>query len=419
MANTLDSNTIRIRMYRVGFGDCFLVSLPLTGNGGFRHVLVDCGVHAKGNIGTMDEVVDNIGTATDKKLAIVIATHAHQDHISGFDGTKFGKFEIGEVWMPWTEDPNDPRAAKLKKEHVALAAQLDDHFAAQASRSPRISKSRAAASAAVANLVANKSALQALHSGFGVNARIRFFKAGDSLQSLANVPGLSVSILGPPTDEKFLAKMDPPSGHSYLRLDGNHIESVNQLRPLGEKWTVKANAPELKHLRLSQSDKKRLQDDVAGDSLDGLAFALDKAINNTSIVTLFSFRGQTLLFPGDAQYGNWEAWLEQDGSADILSRIGFLKVAHHGSVNATPKDALEKMSTGKFAAMVSTQNTPWPSIPRGPLMDRLKQQTKNKIVRSDSLSIKNLPKAPKGPAVSKLPSGFVKGDFWYDYFIKL
>ena len=110
-------------MYRVGFGDCFLVTLPLTG-GGVRHVLVDCGVHAKGNIGTIDEVVDDIAAVTDKKLAIVIATHAHQDHISGFDPQKFGKFEIGEVWMPWSEDPNDPKAAKLKKKHVALAQQL-------------------------------------------------------------------------------------------------------------------------------------------------------------------------------------------------------------------------------------------------------------------------------------------------------
>src|SRR5947208_188732 len=300
MPDELDSNTIRIRMYRVGFGDCFLVSLPLTGDAGFRHILVDCGVHGKGNIGTMDEVVDNIGTITDKKLAVVIATHAHQDHISGCD----------------------------------------------------------------------------------------------------------------------LAKMDPPSGHSYLRLDGNRVESSNQLHPFASKWEIKPTDPEMQNLRLSEAEKKRIKDEVASDSLDGLAFALDKAINNTSVVTLFAFRGQILLFPGDAQYGNWEAWLQQSDSADILSSVMFLKVAHHGSVNATPKDALEQMSPGKFAAMVSTQSTPWPSIPRGPLMDRLKQQTKNKTIRSDSLAIKDI-KAPKGPVVSKLPSGFVKGDFWYDYFIKL
>ena len=417
MPDKLDSNTIRIRMYRVGFGDCFLVSLPLTGAAGFRHILVDCGVHGKGNIGTMDEVVDNIGTVTDKKLAVVIATHAHQDHISGFDPEKFGKFEVGEVWMPWTEDPTDAKAAKLKQKHVALAAQLNDHFAAQAFSGARISKSRTAAAAAVANLVANKTSLQALHSGFGVNARVTFLKAGDSLQSV-DVPGLSVKVLGPPTDEKFLAKMDPPAGHSYLRLDGNRVESANQLHPFPAKWESKASDPQIQNLRLSESETKRIKDEVASDSLDGLAFALDKAINNTSVVTLFAFRGQILLFPGDAQYGNWEALLKQGDSADILSSVTFLKVAHHGSVNATPKDALEQMSTGRFAAMVSTQSTPWPSIPRGPLMDRLKEQTKNKIIRSDSLTIKNL-KAPQGPVLSKLPAGFLKGDFWYDYFIKV
>ena len=419
MPENLDGNAIRIRMYRIGFGDCFLVSLPLAGDGGVRHVLVDCGVHAKGNIGTLDEITDNIAAATDGKLAIVIATHAHQDHISGFDPDKFGKFEIGEVWMPWSEDPNDSKAVKLKKKHVALAAQLEQHFEAQARIGARVSKTRAAASAAVANLVANKTSLQALHAGFSVNAQVRFFKAGDALKTLEEVPGLSVRFLGPPTDEKFLAKMDPPAGHSYLRLDGNRIEVMNQLRPFAEKWEIKPNRPEMKSLRLSSTQEGRIQNDVADDSLNGLAFALDKAINNTSLVTLFTFRGQTLLFPGDAQYGNWAAWLAQDGSADILSSVNFLKVAHHGSVNATPTDALEKMATGKFAAMVSTQSTPWPSIPRLPLIDRLKEQTKNKVIRSDSLALANFPKAPKGPAISKMPKGFQKGDFWYDYLIKL
>src|SRR6266481_5199584 len=39
------SAEINIRMYRVGFGDCFLLTLA-----GQYHILVDCGVHSKGNI---------------------------------------------------------------------------------------------------------------------------------------------------------------------------------------------------------------------------------------------------------------------------------------------------------------------------------------------------------------------------------
>src|SRR5439155_3899571 len=126
----------------------------------------------------MDEVVDNIGTITDKKLAIVIATHAHQDHISGFNPEKFGKFQIGEVWMPWTEDPKDAKAATLKKKHVALAAQLNDHFEAQAFSGARVSKSRAAAAAAVANLVAKRTRLKACHQAFALMPASGFFKPG-------------------------------------------------------------------------------------------------------------------------------------------------------------------------------------------------------------------------------------------------
>src|SRR5439155_5695234 len=105
---------------------------------------------------------------------------------------------------------------------------------------------------------------------------------------------------------------------------------------------------------------------------------------------------QHLLFPGDAQYGNWKFWLDQESAEAILSSVTFFKVAHHGSQNATPTSALERMKTGNFAAMVSTQSVPWDSIPRIPLMDRLGEQTKQRVLRSDSLSVKG---APKGPAV--------------------
>ncbi len=91
-----NKGTIRIRMYRVGFGDCFLVSFLNQKIGGALkdyHILVDCGVHSKGNIGTIDQVVDDVLTTTKGKIAVVVATHAHQDHMSGF-GDKFKDAEI-------------------------------------------------------------------------------------------------------------------------------------------------------------------------------------------------------------------------------------------------------------------------------------------------------------------------------------
>jgi hypothetical protein len=406
-------------MYRVGFGDCFLVSLPTGASTGDQHahILVDCGVHVKGDLDMIDQAVDHIGETTGKNLAVVVATHSHQDHISGFS-SKFSKFKIGEVWLPWCENLNDKQASKLQKKHATLALQLRDHFAA--SPKPRADDGvRQAAIAAVANLVPNKTAMDLLRSGFGVNAVVRYLEAGASLKNPANIAGLSVRVLGPPRDQKFLSKMDPPAGQRYLRATGGHVETVNDLKPFPERWRLESSESALAHLRLSREDRKNLKDELVEASLNGLAFALDQAKNNTSLATLLTFRGQHLLFPGDAQYGNWKFWLDQDDAEALLSSITFFKVAHHGSHNATPKDALERMKTGNFAAMVSTQSVPWESIPRIPLMDRLGEQTKNRVVRSDSLPLKDRPKAPKGPVLKTLPSGFQQGDFWYDYLIKL
>ena len=44
-------------------------------------------------------------------------THEHWDHVSGFllAESKFKDFEVGEVWMAWTENPDDPQARELDK----------------------------------------------------------------------------------------------------------------------------------------------------------------------------------------------------------------------------------------------------------------------------------------------------------------
>ena len=60
---------IRVRMYRVGFGDFFLLTVP--GKNGPAHILIDCGVHAA-NIGSIDACVKDMMKETGNKLALVI-----------------------------------------------------------------------------------------------------------------------------------------------------------------------------------------------------------------------------------------------------------------------------------------------------------------------------------------------------------
>ena len=423
-AVSMDTNPnkrkIRIRMYRVGFGDCFLLSLPSgsgAGGGTYSHILIDCGVHVGGDIGTIERIVDNIGEITDRKLAVIIATHAHRDHISGFGkfAESFSQFKVREVWLPWTWDENDEEAVKLQEKHNSLTAKLFQHFSALGQSADLD------ALAAVENLRGNKKAIESLKSAFGNHeASVRYLRAGDILNPRSiSIAGLSVRVLGPPDSEEFLRQMNPPTGQRYLRLGPDGKEDVDDIHPFVQKWIA---GPAAGYLHLSPDDEGQLQETV-DFSLYDLTFALDQARNNESLVTLFEFRSKYILFTGDAQYGNWRYWLENERSADdILSQINFLKIAHHGSDNATPKMALEKMSDGSFAAMVSTQSKPFESIPRVPLMAKLSEKTGKKIVRSDWLSVEDAPKPLVGtepPEPSKLPQGFSRGDLWFDYTIEL
>ncbi|HEX5731503.1 MAG TPA: MBL fold metallo-hydrolase [Blastocatellia bacterium] len=417
----LNKNTIRVRMYRIGFGDCFLVSLPIRGEDSksdYKHILVDCGVHGRGDIKTMEQAIDNIAKVTGKKLAVVIGSHAHQDHISGFGkfAEKFAEFDIDEVWLPWAMDKNNKVANRFVKKQAALVSQLEDHFHALAARGAPVENG---ALEAVENLRGNEKAIELLRMGFGVNATVRYMTAGDKLKDPARIQGLSVRVLGPPTSEEFLSQMDPPAGQHYLRLVNGNVEPADSAPIFANKWTAQANAIGVP--RLSLDDMQTLKE-RAEFPLDDLAFALTKVTNNTSLVVLLVFRGQYLLFPGDAEYGNWRWWLEQDDSGDILSRISFYKVSHHGSFNGTPKSAVEKMSEGRFGAMVSTQSAPWKSIPKPELMTALNLRAQKRIVRSDWISVDSAPAPLPGSMPvepPRLPKGFSKGSIWVDYFINL
>ena len=401
-ADGVPGKAIRIRMYRVGFGDCFLLSLPAGER--TEHILVDCGVHSRGNIGTIAAAVDDIVKETKGELALVIATHAHQDHISGFGSCKevFEKITVREVWLPWTEDAKDPVAVKLKQKQAALTELVAEHFAARPA-SPQ-------ALAAIDNLRGNAKALSFLKSGMG-GGKVVYLSAGNSQTGVAGIAGLDAQILGPPRDPKFLARMDPPSDQRFLRLGpGGGEEAMNGIAPFDSEWRCDEKVCR-SYVSLSPEDAESLR--RMADGAEGLAFALDQAMNNTSVVTLLSYQGKRLLFPGDAQYGNWANWIDTPDAATWLASVTFYKVAHHGSFNATPKAALEKMKDQSFAAMASTQNEPWDTIPLAALMKAVAAKA-TAVVRSDSIPVKG---APAGPALAELPEGFQQGAFWFDYWI--
>ena len=403
---------IRIRMYRPGFGDCFLVSFGAAPSA--RHVLVDFGAHMHGEIGTMDGIMDNLETITNKKLELIVATHAHRDHISGFGkfADRFADFQIGEVWLPWTDDPDDKDAAALEKKQLALYNTLNKHLRV-ALKATESDPKYAAALHALSNLAGNDKAKSELARGFGTGAKVQYLKAGVSIAKVGAATGLSAEILSPPKEKEFFSRMDPPANQRFLAAPGDMSGAI---RPF----------PNLE-IRKGQRDYQAIVKDkqplvaakeitklhgLAEAPASRLALALDNVRNNTSLVIVFRYRGKSLLFPGDAQWGNWQSWIGTDDARNLLSELDFFKIAHHGSDNATPVDVVHALRKAGLAAMVSTQILPFPTIPRIPLITELEKHCAGHVVvRSDTIKVAGAPKFSS----QKLPKGFKAGELWIDY----
>src|ERR1700687_810762 len=406
---------IRVRMYRPGFGDCFLITF---GSGtAAHHILVDFGAHVRGDIGTMDQIMDNHEKTTSSKLEVLVATHAHRDHISGFGkfAARFAEFKIGEVWLPWTDNPQDQDAASLRKKHLALYDALETHLRLGLGATEANPK-YATALDALSNLRGNEAATSELGRGFGAATNVRYFEANASVAKVGSVAGLSAEFLAPPRDAAFLSRMNPPADQHFLTAPGVPADRVRPFPKLeispepGDadyQAVVKEGQPVL-----SPETMTTLQT-LAEAPADRLALTLDSVRNNTSLVILFRFQGRALLFPGDAQWGNWQSWIGTDRARRLLSEVDFLKVAHHGSENATPVGVVRGLKAAKLAVMVPTQIEPFPTIPRRPLLQELEKHCCKVAVRSDWIKV---PKAPRCPAPKpKLPKGFRGGEVWIDY----
>lgn len=408
------TTSVRIRMYRPGFGDCFLVTLR---NGSAeQHVLIDFGAHMHGEIGTMDKIMDNLEKTSASNLRLIVATHAHRDHISGFGkfASRFATFQIEEVWLPWTDDPHDKQAATLKKKHLALYDALEKHIQIAFKADPSSTVYMAALDA-LSNLRGNETARSELARGFGTGAKVRYLQAGETIDKVGSLAGLSAELLGPPRDASFLSRMNPPADQHFLTLPGDETAA---LRPF-PNLEIRTGDPDYLAIQnegqplVTEQDLARLHE-LTQAPAGRLALVLDSVRNNTSLVILFRFHGKTMLFPGDAQWGNWQSWIGTDKARQLLGEVDFLKVAHHGSENATPVDVVHALRESGLAAMVPTQIKPFPTIPRMPLLKELEKHCEGHVaVRSDRISVKGAPKGPM-PAPA-LPKGFSRGEVWIDY----
>ena len=113
------SKKIRIRTYQIGFGDCFLVSVP--DDNKYRHMLIDFGnAIGKGGKNVYFPIIaKNIRKETNGHIDVVVLTHEHADHTEGFLNQKkiFKEITVDTVWMSLPSDPNYYKNYPKAKRH--------------------------------------------------------------------------------------------------------------------------------------------------------------------------------------------------------------------------------------------------------------------------------------------------------------
>jgi hypothetical protein len=416
-----DAWTVRIRMYRQGLGDCFLITFR---NGDTEsHILIDCGVL----VGTakagdrIRKITQDIRDTTDH-LNLLVVTHEHWDHLSGFIDAQsiFDTIKIDEIWMGWTEDPNDPVAKQLKKTDALKLSALIVAANTLAASDPD--------TAAAINGVLSFSGGGRTHAAMQyvagrTDARVVYRSPGEKPIESPSFPGIRFYVLGPPVNLKLLRKSDPSHKGSEVYQFGSslspesafHAAVVHSNPDRGmlsaddEQWlnrsfpfdaSYRVPIPPAAPYFKKGDEWRRIDNDWLQASAD-LALQLDNDTNNTSLALAIELvdSGKVLLFPGDAQVGNWLSW---DGlswtvnekpikASDLLSRTVFYKVGHHGSHNATLREkGLEEMISPDLVAMIPVDEQfarakkpiPW-NMPFGSLYERLMEKTRGRVLRVD------------------------------------
>lgn len=358
----------KVRMYRQGIGDCFLVQLPRGGGAPFTMV-IDCGVV----LGTPDArermtaIADDLQRTTggdpDRGEAghidLLVITHEHWDHVSGFgqvaDWDK--RFDVGTVWAGWTENGDDEQAQRLDKiktetlnaltaAAMRTSAAADDESALLISLLGFYGISESDFSARMTTRQARDIALK-----LGEGDPTYLEPGGDPVR-LACDGDVRVYVLGPPRNEKLLKKADPSTvdpetyvedektgdenrageadepvpvvlvdgdrrGNPFaaaLEIPINHAKNVDFFRrsyfeAIEQPVTSKTDRRHVESLS-NDSDWRRIDSAWAG-SFAEMAMKLDSATNNTSLAFAIEMGGKggdVLLFAADAQVGNWLSW---------------------------------------------------------------------------------------------------------------
>lgn len=435
---------VKIRMYNPGFGDCFLLAFRTNSNNAY-YMLIDCGVHHNysGGSDRIKKVVSDIAAATNNHIDTVVITHEHTDHVYGFKYAReiFDDIKIDNLWISWAENPDDLEANKLKEKlgmkiqaiqsTIKLLRQPDKEFSnlLKGILDFELAEELAAAGGKAEQLEYLKQKI--INKLLGPKD---YLNPGD-IKTLPELSEYKFYVLGPPRDIELIKQLEIES-ELYLKMPGlnEHTAFATAAIAFGANGGPKKENEDFFELSNPFDTSHRIPIDKADNidffkehygfsrrsrkappwrridndwlySAEELALDINNKTNNTSLAFAIELTttepSKILLFPGDAQVGNWLSWHELSWPnseceseptviKDLLEKCVFYKVGHHGSHNATLKEkGLEMMTNPDLLAMIPVDehwanDRDW-EHPDQKLLKRLEEKTRGRILRSDKI----------------------------------
>lgn len=461
-ATSASSNfRMRVRMYRHGLGDCFLLTFPRTGQAPFQ-MLIDCGALARDKTkmtALVEKFRDTIREESGGKKArldVVVGTHEHKDHLSGFNQARSifnNDFDFGEVWLAWTEDLSQKEIKTIKEARRKAAAKVRMAISAL-SLNANLSEALGPTSSLLQfsdddDSVEGRTVAAAFEylkqRGRQRRSKLLFLKPGGEPLTLKDVDDIRVFVLGPPLDPILLKSSEvteamkrdgtiyhlaPPglSGVNALAAAAGPAEDVAALK--AQPFSSAVTKRNFKKAPGYEREPWRCIDGDWMSAFGQLALDLDNDTNNSSLVLAFEFEstGEVLLFAADAQVGSWLSWRKltfKDGRKEIpalelLGRTVFYKVGHHCSHNATlQENGLELMQDDRLVAFIPLDKATakkqgkkgW-DMPAKPLFKALQERTGGKVVLSDASVKAPLSREARDSGVVDFTDTYV------DYFLR-
>lgn len=377
-----------VRGYNVLFGDCILISW--TEEDRDHHAWIDFGNFPNDRNDSFQPVFDDVLTRTDGVIDLMLVTHRHMDHLEGFYSLRdqfAAQLEIKSLW------------------HAHVSADIDNVFEL--------------ADQAILGLTPNEqlrgNLLAVYQNNYGTEAGAEALTTKDRMTAIIDRVGAAsshevhresdIEAITPPGWDRMRIQILAPEQDSSIYL----AEAVSRFAPLsgGSQSSERVDTgpgsgspffpgseiepvPALKSPLLEIPDFARLRRQLRTRGEEILS-AVDKTRNNTSIVTRWTYQREegtiSLLLTGDAEEKSWETMLHNaDRDPELTPSSDFIKVAHHGSINASPADSFDAVFPEKdnHKVLISTDPTRFTDVNEVPKMEVI-QGWRSRVKRSSQL----------------------------------